>query len=112
LRKDRRLIFIVTLRPGWNLTHAADHSTLHVFETLRRDSFKQLYEDLSNLSVFRDRCEDVTPRLCIELALIDRHENVAIVFRARARAIAGRTQAVHLRLGSEVRDRSRLTRPA
>ena len=42
---------------------------------------------LSNLSVFRDRCEDVTPRLSIELGLIDRHENVANRFRARARAI-------------------------
>jgi hypothetical protein len=72
LRKDRRLIVIVSLRPGWNLTHGADHSTL-------------------------DRCEDVTPRLCIELGLIDRHENVANRFRARAHAINW-TQGVHLAL--------------
>jgi hypothetical protein len=72
------------------LTHGADHSTVRIFETLRwqqGDSFDQRYEDLSNLSVFRDRCEDVTPRLCIELGLVDRHENVANRFRARAHAI-------------------------
>jgi hypothetical protein len=48
------------------------------------DSLDLRYEDLPNLSVFRDRREDVTPWLCIEPGTIDRHENVANRFRARA----------------------------